>query len=145
MKSFAPRWLSQYRSSGLASLLETRQSPRQPQVISTWAVDSLDDRETLDVQVEYATVHRLVRYRLSARLKAVRIPTKSAPYSRQVQHLPCRIYQVKSKQCFKGVGMRWSKDRFNHLLPLRLAWTNQRFDALFSNESLSLCLYSPNK
>jgi hypothetical protein len=39
---------------------------------------------------------------------------------------------------FKGVGMRWSEDGFNHLLHLRLAWVNQRFDALFSDENLSL-------
>lgn len=31
-------------------------------------------------------------------------------------------------QPFKGVGMRWSKDGFNHLLHLRWAWFNQRFD-----------------
>jgi hypothetical protein len=49
------------------------------------------------------------------------------------------------QQRFKGVGMRWSEDGFNHLLHLRLAWTNQRFDALFSNEDLSLSLYSPNQ
>lgn len=85
------RWLSQYRSHGLASLLETRQSPGRPQVIPAWAVDSLkrrlDDPETgfssstqvqqwlsatLNVQAEYATVHHLVRYRLGAKLKAAR-------------------------------------------------------------------------
>lgn len=49
------------------------------------------------------------------------------------------------QQRFKGVGMRWSEDGFNHLLYLRLAWVNQRFDALFSSENLSLSLYSPNK
>jgi hypothetical protein len=31
---------------------------------------------------------------------------------------------------FKGVGMRWSADGFNHLLHLRLAWVNGRFEAL---------------
>lgn len=35
------------------------------------------------------------------------------------------------QQRFKGVGMRWSKDGFNHLLHLRLAWVNSRFDELF--------------
>ncbi len=35
------------------------------------------------------------------------------------------------QQRFKGVGMRWSDDGFNHLLHLRLAWVNGRFDALF--------------
>jgi hypothetical protein len=35
------------------------------------------------------------------------------------------------QQRFKGVGMRWSEDGFNHLLHLRLAWVNGRFDELF--------------
>lgn len=35
------------------------------------------------------------------------------------------------QQRFKGVGMRWSDEGFNHLLHLRLAWINGRFDALF--------------
>jgi len=38
------------------------------------------------------------------------------------------------QQRFKGVGMRWSADGFNHLLHLRLAWVNSRFDALFALE-----------
>ena len=49
------------------------------------------------------------------------------------------------QQRFKGTGMRWSEDGFNHLLHLRLAWVNGRFDPLFaSDESLELKLYSPN-
>ena len=35
------------------------------------------------------------------------------------------------QQRFKGVGMRWSEDGFNHLLHLRLAWINGRWEALF--------------
>ena len=35
------------------------------------------------------------------------------------------------QQRFKGVGMRWSEEGFNHLLHLRLAWVNGSFDALF--------------
>jgi len=35
------------------------------------------------------------------------------------------------QQRFKGVGMRWSEDGFNHLLHLRLAWVNGRFDSFF--------------
>jgi len=38
------------------------------------------------------------------------------------------------QQRFKGVGMRWSEDGFNHLLHLRLAWVNGRFDTLFPLE-----------
>ena len=33
---------------------------------------------------------------------------------------------------FKGVGMRWSEEGFNHLLHLRLAWVIGTFDAVFS-------------
>ena len=36
------------------------------------------------------------------------------------------------QQRFKGVGMRWSEDGFNHLLHLRLAWVNGRFETLFA-------------
>lgn len=49
------------------------------------------------------------------------------------------------QQRFKGTGMRWSEDGFNHLLHLRLAWVNGRFDPFFANESLELKLYSPNR
>ncbi|MBI3914648.1 MAG: ISKra4 family transposase, partial [Chloroflexi bacterium] len=43
------------------------------------------------------------------------------------------------QQRFKGVGMRWSEDGFNHLLHLRLAWVNGRFDALFLSEPSPNC------
>ena len=35
------------------------------------------------------------------------------------------------QQRFKGVGMRWGEQTFTHLLLLRLAWVNGRFDACF--------------
>jgi hypothetical protein len=35
------------------------------------------------------------------------------------------------QQRFKGVGMRWSEDGFNHLLHLRLAWVNSSFESMF--------------
>jgi hypothetical protein len=35
------------------------------------------------------------------------------------------------QQRFQGVGMRWSEEGFNHLLHLRWAWGNQRFDSFF--------------
>jgi hypothetical protein len=38
------------------------------------------------------------------------------------------------QQRFKGVGMRWSEEGFNHLLHLRLAWVNGSFEALFQVE-----------
>jgi hypothetical protein len=39
------------------------------------------------------------------------------------------------QQRFKGVGMRWSEDGFNHLLHLRLDFVNGRFDSLFPHVS----------
>jgi hypothetical protein len=33
---------------------------------------------------------------------------------------------------FKGVGIRWSESGLNHLLHLRLAWTNERFASLYT-------------
>ncbi|NJP10662.1 MAG: ISKra4 family transposase [Leptolyngbyaceae cyanobacterium RU_5_1] len=48
-------------------------------------------------------------------------------------------------QRFKGTGMRWSEPGFNHLLHLRLAWVNGRFDSLFADFPLTPTLYSPNR
>jgi hypothetical protein len=48
-------------------------------------------------------------------------------------------------QRFKGTGMRWSEQGFNHLLHLRLAWVNGRFDSLFADCSFTPTLYSPNR
>ena len=59
------------------------------------------------------------------------------------QQLPLGSGMVESscmwliQQRFKGVGMRWSESGFNHLLLLRLAWTNQRFDSLFPPSSVA--------
>jgi hypothetical protein len=43
------------------------------------------------------------------------------------------------QQRFKGTGMRWSEDGFNHLLHLRLAWVNSSFDDLWPG-----AVWSPN-
>lgn len=48
-------------------------------------------------------------------------------------------------QRFKGAGMRWSELGFDHLLHLRVAWVNQRFDQLFADHPLSPTLYSPKQ
>jgi len=49
------------------------------------------------------------------------------------------------QQRFKGVGMRWSEDGFNHLLLLRLAWVNQRFEPLFPQVPDPQKIYSPDR
>jgi hypothetical protein len=62
---------------------------------------------------------------------------------------PCGSGMIEStckwliQQRFKGVGMRWSEDGFNHLLLLRLAWVNRRFDSLFPHVSWVDDLPSP--
>jgi len=47
------------------------------------------------------------------------------------------------QQRFKGVGMRWSEEGFNHLLILRLAWVNERFDSLFPGVTIPKNKASP--
>jgi hypothetical protein len=60
------------------------------------------------------------------------------------EHLPIGSGFVESAckwlipQRFKGVGMRWSESGFNHLLHLRLAWANERFECLFARGSPNL-------
>ena len=48
------------------------------------------------------------------------------------------------QQRFKGVGMRWSEDGFNHLLHLRLAWVNARRRRTFGDRFDDLFLVSMN-
>ena len=59
----------------------------------------------------------------SAKYKALGLPLGSGMVERACTWL--------IQQRFKGVGMRWSEDGFNHLLHLRLAWVNGRIEALF--------------
>ena len=47
------------------------------------------------------------------------------------------------QQRFKGVGMGWIEDGFNHLLLPRLAWVNQRFDQLFPLVPTPIQSYPP--
>lgn len=79
------------------------------------------DLETLvQVQSYFQTHHQHIRY-----------------HKFEKQHCPLGSGMIESackwliQQRFKGVGMRWSEDGFNHLLLLRLDWVNQRFDSLF--------------
>jgi transposase len=85
------RWLATYRDRGLEALLEHKTSPGRPRQIPVWAETSLKRQlaepesrfqrytqvqqwleETLGVKATYATVHRLTRYRLKAKLKVPR-------------------------------------------------------------------------
>ena len=78
-------------------------------------------RETLRTVYAYLERHREhINY---ARYKALGLPLGSGMVESACKWL--------IQQRFKGVGMRWSEDGFNHLLHLRLAWVNGRFETLF--------------
>jgi hypothetical protein len=78
-------------------------------------------RETLRTVYAYLARHRdHINY---AAYKALGLPLGSGMVESACKWL--------IQQRFKGVGMRWSEDGFNHLLHLRLAWVNGSFEALF--------------
>jgi len=86
-------------------------------------------RDALAKLYDYLNKHR--EHMDYARLKELGLPIGSGMVESACKWL--------IQQRFKGVGMRWSEDGFNHLLHLRLAWVNSSFDNLF----LSSC--SPNR
>src|SRR5229473_2013051 len=71
----------------------------------------------------YAYLERHREHINYARYKALGLPLGSGMVESACKWL--------IQQRFKGVGMRWSEDGFNHLLHLRLAWVNGSFEALF--------------
>jgi hypothetical protein len=78
-------------------------------------------RDTLTTVYAYLARHREhIHY---ARYKELGLPLGSGMVESACKWL--------IQQRFKGVGMRWSEDGFNHLVHLRLAWVNGRFEALF--------------
>ena len=79
-----------------------------------------DLKTMLRVQAYFQRHHRHIRYRHFEKL--------GLPLGSGMVESACKWL---IQQRFKGVGMRWSQDGFNHLLILRLAWVNQRFDDLF--------------
>lgn len=87
----------------------------------------------LQVQAYFQRHHRHIRY---SRFEKQQIPLGSGMVESTCKWL--------IQQRFKGVGMRWSEQGFNHLLFLRLAWVNQRFEPLFLHVPEPVCPYSPN-
>lgn len=93
---------------------------------SALALEGLPDsaRKTLQNLYDYLDTHRdHIDY---ARFKELGLPIGSGLVESACKWL--------IQQRFKGVGMHWSEDGFNHLLHLRLAWVNDRFDELFALE-----------
>lgn len=74
----------------------------------------------LQVQAYFQRHHRHMRYQ--------RFEQQGFPLGSGMVESACKWL---IQQRFKGVGMRWSEDGLNHLLILRVAWVNQRFDDLF--------------
>jgi len=90
-RSTIQRWLTDYRENGMGKMLKLGSSPGRTRVIPNWAVESLKKQlkepemgfasykqiqqwlnKALGIEVKYATVHNLVRYRLKAKLKVPR-------------------------------------------------------------------------
>jgi hypothetical protein len=86
----------------------------------------------LQVQAYFQRHHRHIHYQQFAQQQ---IPLGSGMVESACKWL--------IQQRFKGVGMRWSEPGFNHLLTLRVAWANQRFDSLFPAVPLPIQTHSP--
>ncbi|MEO1402506.1 MAG: hypothetical protein AAFV72_14855, partial [Cyanobacteria bacterium J06635_1] len=89
-------------------------------LVNTDLFEGQDLTTLLQVQAYFQRHHAHIRYQ---------------PFERQ--HIPLGSGMVESackwliQQRFKGVGMRWSEPGLKHLLILRVAWVNQRFDDCF--------------
>ena len=84
------RWLSRYSQGGIDALLSFKYSPGRKSKLPLWAIEALEKQlqqpqgfksyrqiqqwldESLGLEVQYATVHRLVRYQLQGKLKVPR-------------------------------------------------------------------------
>lgn len=86
----------------------------------------------LQVQAYFQRHHQHIRYH---RFEQQQIPLGSGMVESACKWL--------IQQRFKGVGMRWSESGFKHLLALRVAWANQRFDALFPHVPKLVQTHSP--
>lgn len=92
-------------------------------LVEALAVEGLPDsaRDTLTALYAYLERHRdHIDY---AKYKDLGLPMGSGMVESACKWL--------IQQRFKGVGMRWREDGFNHLLHLRLAWVNGSFETLF--------------
>jgi transposase len=88
--STVTRWLNDYRAGGISQLLEIKTAPGAARVIPSEVMERLQARlaepngfpsykaiwqwlrQECQVEVDYKTVHRIVRYELNAKLKVPR-------------------------------------------------------------------------
>jgi hypothetical protein len=92
-------------------------------LVEALAVESLPDAARDTLTALYASLERHRDHIDYAKYKDLGLPMGSGMVESAWKWL--------IQQRFKGVGMRWSEDGFNHLLHLRLAWVNGSFEALF--------------
>ena len=130
-RSTVQRWLSQYRSGGLAKVLEVGKSPGKQPLIPQWAVErlkaELSEHEgftsykevkawleaVLDIKVKYDVVHHLVHDKLKAKLKVPRpvsVKQMEGAIEAFKKKLPQQLETLveKVKQVYKS----WSKLRY---------------------------------
>ena len=92
-------------------------------VVEALEVEGLPDSARDTVMALYAYLERHRDHSDYAHYKDLGLPIGSGMVESACKWL--------IQQRFKGVGMRWSETGFHHLLHLRLAWVNGRFEALF--------------
>lgn len=126
-RAWFARWRHQLRHGQHLQVLTTLTT-----LINTDALTGQSLKTLIQVQAYFQRHHRHIRYQ---QFEQQQIPLGSGMVESACKWL--------IQQRFKGVGMRWSEDGFNHLLALRVAWANQRFDALFPTVSLPVQMHSP--
>jgi hypothetical protein len=113
--SWFQRWRHQLRHGQHHTVLASLTTLVNTELFSGKSLTTL-----LQVQAYFQRHHRHIRYQHFAQQKL--------PLGSGLVESACKWL---IQQRFKGVGMRWSESGFNHLLLLRLAWANNRFDDLF--------------
>lgn len=93
------------------------------QIQSALLQPDLPEPARLSLQTLYNYLHKHLEHTNFAHYQCLAIPIGSGFVESTCKWL--------IQQRFKGVGMRWSEDGFNHLLHLRMAWVNGSFDDLF--------------
>lgn len=126
-KAWFQRWRHQLRHGQHHRVLSVLTNLVNTDVFTGQSLSTL-----LQVQAYFQRHHQHIRYQ---QFEQQQIPLGSGMVESTCKWL--------IQQRFKGVGMRWSEPGFKHLLALRVAWANQRFDALFPHVPKLVQTHSP--
>lgn len=126
-RAWFQRWRHQFRHGQHRTVLRSLTS-----LLNSDLLQGQDLVCLAQVQAYFQRHHRHIRYQ--------RFEQQQCPLGSGMVESACKWL---IQQRFKGVGMRWSEDGFNHLLLLRLAWVNHRFDDLFPSVPTSIHSYPP--